>query len=272
MGKPVNTNQPYKISKKEIQIGDVLSEAWQLVNGLKWPVFWLSFFMWGIWLIAVLTFLFLVFFMRLDFHTANIFSKVIPFILFWYLAAVQIMLGVRQSIGLPPKVSLAYADCMRVKGKLFMLLLCAAVVAIIYYCLYYTAKHFLGHSHFLFFLTIVLLFLANIFIVMMLQTFALPLIVTKKSEVQTALLTSWNIMKVHWVNLLLCVIIMSVIMVLSMIPLGIGMIWTVPMAFAMYGILFRNLLGLRKKKPVQPKQIEQEIEKDDEEESGEIPE
>jgi len=40
---------------------------------------------------------------------------------------------------------------------------------------------------------------------------------------------------------------MFIIIGVSMIPLGIGMIWTMPMMLICYGILYRNMFGVEGK-------------------------
>jgi uncharacterized membrane protein len=40
-------------------------------------------------------------------------------------------------------------------------------------------------------------------------------------------------------------IVISLIVMVSMIPLGIGLIWTLPMMMIAYGIIYRNMFGVR---------------------------
>lgn len=46
-------------------------------------------------------------------------------------------------------------------------------------------------------------------------------------------------------TILLAFVVLSLIMFVSMIPLGIGLIWTIPMSMIAYGIIYRNMFGIR---------------------------
>ncbi|NOQ65497.1 MAG: hypothetical protein GQ582_13380 [Methyloprofundus sp.] len=71
--------------------------------------------------------------------------------------------------------------------------------------------------------------------------FTLPLIIDKKMDFWLAMETSRKTVTPHWFKVFFTVLAMSIIYLLSMIPLGLGLIWTIPMSIAMYGILYRKL-------------------------------
>jgi uncharacterized membrane protein len=71
-----------------------------------------------------------------------------------------------------------------------------------------------------------------------------PLIVEKN-------LTSWQAMEAsrkaithHWFKVFFIYLIMAIIYIISIIPLGLGLIWTAPMKVNMRGILYRIMFGV----------------------------
>ncbi len=79
-------------------------------------------------------------------------------------------------------------------------------------------------------------------------TFALLLVIEKKMGIWEALETSRKAVTHRWFSLFFFWIILSVIMMISAIPIGIGLIWTIPMGCIAYGIMYRNMFGVE---PVQ---------------------
>lgn len=74
-------------------------------------------------------------------------------------------------------------------------------------------------------------------------SFALPLVVEKNLGPWEALETSRKAMHAHWFTYFGLMLLMGLIILVSAIPLGIGMIWTLPMAGIAWGIIYRNLFG-----------------------------
>jgi len=73
--------------------------------------------------------------------------------------------------------------------------------------------------------------------------FTLPLIVDKKLALWDAMESSRKAVTTHWFQLFGFNILMMVIVLLSALPLGIGLFWTVPLAFISNGILYRKIFG-----------------------------
>lgn len=72
--------------------------------------------------------------------------------------------------------------------------------------------------------------------------FTLPLIADKGLKVWDAMELSRKAVFAHFVSIIILYILLAIVMLLSVIPLGIGMIWTVPMFFiAFYGLLYRMM-------------------------------
>jgi uncharacterized membrane protein len=69
--------------------------------------------------------------------------------------------------------------------------------------------------------------------------FALPLIVDKNMGVWDAMEHSRKSVTKHWFKVFGLMLLLSIVLFLSAIPLGIGLIWTVPLMFiTMYGLLY----------------------------------
>lgn len=74
--------------------------------------------------------------------------------------------------------------------------------------------------------------------------FALPLIVEKNLSVWQALETSRKQVTRHWFKIFFTSILIMLITILSAIPLGIGLIWSVPWAHLTYATLYKTLFGI----------------------------
>lgn len=70
--------------------------------------------------------------------------------------------------------------------------------------------------------------------------FTLPLIADKGLKIWDAMELSRKAVFSHFFSIIILYILLAIVMILSAIPLGIGMIWTMPMFFiAFYGLLYR---------------------------------
>ncbi len=75
---------------------------------------------------------------------------------------------------------------------------------------------------------------------------ALPLVAEKGMSPWQALETSRKTITHRWFAFFFFGIVISIIVFVSMIPLGIGLIWTLPLSLIAYGIIYRNLFGVEK--------------------------
>jgi DNA-directed RNA polymerase subunit RPC12/RpoP len=72
----------------------------------------------------------------------------------------------------------------------------------------------------------------------------IPLIFDKEMGPWQAMEASRKAIQQHWFKVFGLCFLMAFICVLSFIPLGLGLIWTVPMAFMVSGILYREIFGV----------------------------
>lgn len=73
---------------------------------------------------------------------------------------------------------------------------------------------------------------------------AMPLVVEKGLSPWRALETSRKAITKRWFSVFAFFFLMSLIVIISMIPFGLGAIWTLPMMLIAYGILYRNMFGV----------------------------
>ncbi|MBU0674738.1 MAG: hypothetical protein KJ950_08870 [Proteobacteria bacterium] len=73
----------------------------------------------------------------------------------------------------------------------------------------------------------------------------IPLIVEREMQPWQAMEFSRKTVQRHWFKVFGLYILMTLIYMLSAIPLGLGMIWTMPMFVMVNGILYREMFGVR---------------------------
>jgi hypothetical protein len=93
------------------------------------------------------------------------------------------------------------------------------------------------------FIGFILLVLPGIYL-MVAYCLALPLVAEKNLSPWRALEVSRKAVTHRWFRFVGLYLVMMVIMVLAMIPIGIGMIWVLPMFLLVIGIIYRNIFGL----------------------------
>ena len=89
----------------------------------------------------------------------------------------------------------------------------------------------------------VLLIIPGIYL-MIAYFMAMPLVVEKGLSPWQALEVSRKTITHRWFSVFFFSIVMTLILIISMIPLGIGVIWTAPMMMIAYGIMYRNMFGV----------------------------
>lgn len=74
-------------------------------------------------------------------------------------------------------------------------------------------------------------------------TFALPLIVDKKLGVWAAMEVSRQAVTQHWFMVFSVLLVLGLLTMLSAIPMGIGLIWTLPLFMIAHGVMYRKIFG-----------------------------
>lgn len=93
------------------------------------------------------------------------------------------------------------------------------------------------------FLGLLLLIIPGIYLSIALM-FAVPLMLEKNLSIVDAFEASRKAVTHHWFKVLGVWLVMGVILFVSILPLGIGLFWTMPMMMAVIGVLYRRMFGI----------------------------
>ncbi|MEN0106471.1 MAG: hypothetical protein AAGC84_08605 [Pseudomonas sp.] len=74
---------------------------------------------------------------------------------------------------------------------------------------------------------------------------AIPLVVERGLSPWQALETSRKAITQHWFKVFGLLLLLGLVLVLSVIPLGIGLLWTIPLMVVAMGVLYRTIFGVR---------------------------
>lgn len=74
--------------------------------------------------------------------------------------------------------------------------------------------------------------------------FAIPLMLEKNLSIVDAFEASRKAVTHHWFKVLGLWLVMGVIFVISALPFGLGLFWTMPMMMAVVGVLYRRMFGI----------------------------
>ena len=81
-------------------------------------------------------------------------------------------------------------------------------------------------------------------------TFALPLMIDKKLDIWGAMEVSRQAVTKHWFLIAGVNGTMVVLIVLSALPFGIGLIWTIPLMMIVQGVMYRKIFGWKIHDPI----------------------
>lgn len=222
----IDDGPPVVPASGDFTIGGVLKEAWQKTCGVKGPVWGAAFMIFlvifavgiGGWLLSS----------TLGGDGDNValsaaLQITLTVALYPFMAGVM-MIGIRHSVGLPVNWKLAFG---------YFSFLVPVVVA----SLLVTVLTFVG------FLLLVVPGLYLTFAYML----VIPLVVDKGMGPWQAMEASRQAVHRCWFKVFGLYFVMVLIYLVSMIPLGLGMIWTLPMFVMVNAILYRELFGVSEK-------------------------
>jgi len=224
-----NLDQPSSASQYPLnpnwEIGAVLSEAWALSNGFK-ATFWGSFLLYmGVVIVAAIVMGILSVVVTLIATEAAVviavLSQVIQLVITAPLIAGLFMIGIKRAAGQPVNAFMVFNYFPKTL-PLFLTYLLMLVLVVIGF---------------------VLLAIPGIYL-MLAYAFALPLLVDKKLGIWESLETSRKGITRCWFRFFGFGIIGFLIVLVSAIPLGIGLIWTLPWLYAAMGVIYRDVFGV----------------------------
>ncbi|MGL4315265.1 MAG: hypothetical protein ACRCTL_01420 [Pseudomonas sp.] len=228
----------------DFSIGDLLSEAWSKTKGVK-GIFWGGLLVFNGAMIAAT--LVLIFVMSL-FGTLGALGLAsmgdesgggtmlagalgafvitlavivaLLALLYPFIAGIN-MVGIRQAAGQPVR----FAEVFSHFGRTLPLLLAAILMGI------------LVNIGFLLFI------IPGIYLSIALLL-TIPLVVERKLPAWQAIVTSCRAINQHWFKVFFLYLLLGIIVSLSMIPFGLGLIWTFPMFIVAQGVLYRTIFGV----------------------------
>lgn len=211
----------------EFRFGDVLSEAWEKTSGAK-----------GTFILAIL--LYLVLFIAISIPieliqmglaksgaepsliiTVSIVGQLIINLIILPIMTGVFILGVRRSVNAPIEATSIFKYYKKTISLFLTMLLMYLMIL----------------------LGFMLLIIPGIYL-MIAYFMAMPLVVEKNLSPWQALEVSRKTITHRWFGVFIFGIVISFILMISMIPLGIGLIWTAPMMMIAYGIMYRNMFGV----------------------------
>jgi len=211
----------------------VLSEAWDKVNGCKWQ-FFLAYLLYSVITVGFVIAMFVV--VGMGVGLVGMSSSVgavalIPMLMILGFMLILMpmtggffMMGVKRSMGGPVDAVSIFSYFSKTLSLFFTWFLMMVMVSIGTF----------------------LLVLPGIYL-MVAYYMAIPLVIDKGMSPWQALEASRKAVTHRWFAVFGWLIIMSVIMMIAMIPMGLGMIWVSPMFMIAFGIIYRNMFGVEAK-------------------------
>ncbi|MCB1705820.1 MAG: hypothetical protein KDI17_13210 [Halioglobus sp.] len=194
----------------------VLEEAWKLQNGFK-AIYWSAL---AVLLIVNLLLSGVAELLGDGSDAVDFIRQLITAVITYPLMVGLMMIAIKHSAGLPTSASMVF-DYYPSTIPIFLTYLLMAVL--------------IGVGFFL-------LVVPGIYL-MFAYMLALPLLVDRQLGIWQALETSRKAITPCWFRVFGLSVVTAVIVVVSAIPLGIGLIWTLPFMGLVMGILYRNIVG-----------------------------
>jgi len=208
----------------------VISEAWEKTNGTKWPV-QLAFLYYFLIIFAIIIVIMLasMALMTVPTDPMNSTTPIIMQLILQFgmnLIALPmmmgiVMMGIKRSVDAPITANSVFSYFPKMFSLLITMILIYIMVII----------------------GLILFILPGIYL-MVAYYMALPLVVEKGLSPWQAMEVSRKTVSRKWFRMVGFFIISSIIITLSTIPLGIGLIWTLPLFIIAYGIIYRNMFGV----------------------------
>lgn len=227
----MSENNPYQTPQSNLQeqqpgeyslnpdwtIEGVLKEAWDLISGFKATI-WGAFLIYlGVTIAVTIPFEFL----GKDSAIMGFISQIVVGLVTYPLYAGLTILAIRRSVGAPTNAFMVFDFYSKII-PIFLLYVLMMILIMV---------------------GLVLLVLPGIYL-MISYSLAIPLLVEKNMRLWDALETSRKMISKRWFSVFGIYLLLLVIMAISALPLGIGLIWTLPLALMVPGIIYRNMFGV----------------------------
>jgi membrane-anchored glycerophosphoryl diester phosphodiesterase (GDPDase) len=211
----------------ELSVGETLAEAWHRTEGAKFT-FLASVFVYLVILVIVGTLFAIIFNLQAYQDAGSEFQALLAQVGVDLLSmpieipmfSALFMMGVRHVNGRPIEVGDLFNYYVMVWPLVFASILVYLFIAI----------------------GMVLLILPGIYLSVA-YIFVYPLMIDKRMGVWEAMETSRKAVTRHWFTFFGILLAMGLVTLLSALPLGIGLIWTLPMGYLVYGIMYTKVFG-----------------------------
>lgn len=212
----------------DFSIGGVIAEAWARTVGSKWTI-WLALICFFIVLVIVSTIFNLIARPLGLSATGESFSG--DFIRSYFMQGLQscvtipmsagvYMLGIKLVVRAPVDFSEIFRHFEKI-GPLILLNILRFLMVSIGFCLLILPGIYLAVAYYL----------------------SVPLVVEKNLAPWEAMEASRKAVSHHWFKIFFLYLAVGVIVLLSMLLLGLGLIWTVPMSMLVSGVVYRTVFG-----------------------------
>ncbi len=205
--------------KYHFEMGEVMREAWQITKGFKAPVWGAMVVAWG--LLIVLSLINTLVLAKILGSASQFLVSLAIGVAFYPLGVGIMMMGVRRAAGLPVSFSTAFNYFDRMGSALLAGLL-ATVLMYLGLLLLIIPGIYLGVAYYM----------------------TLPLLGDRNLSAWQALEASRKAVSKQWFAVAGLFFVVGLIAMVSMLPLGIGLIWTAPWAVAVMGVLYKRIYGV----------------------------
>ncbi len=205
----------------QFSIGEVISEAWEKTSGVK-RVFLLALILAMVAQIVLMIVLGGILQGVLELGVAGaIIQQIVLMLVIMPINMGIFMLGIQRSMNAQPN-AMSIFNHFDKTITLFLTMLLVWILVSIGFVLFILPGIYLSVAYMM----------------------AMPLIVEKDMGIWEAMETSRKAITKKWFTFLIFFIVASIIMGISAIPLGIGLIWTFPLFMIGLGIIYRNMFGV----------------------------
>ena len=208
----------------QINIKSVLSEAWQKTGPSKWAMSLALIGLFGIALLGsiVLGNLFVAMGYALeDPQVLSLLNLLLTVLTAPFVGGV-ILMGIRTALGIPCRASQLF-DALRRAAPLALVALFTSVLVNLGLTLYLLPGVYL----------------------MVATSMAMPLVLEKRLTPLRAVWVSIRATSYRWFHLFVLYLVMGALLLLALIPFGLGLIWMAPMYYNLKGILYREIFGVQ---------------------------
>ncbi len=209
----------------DFKIFDIFREAWSRTYGFKWPVIVATLLIFiALTVVSFGIILILELFNQTHPALVSILTDAFTFVLSiicYPLFAGILMMGLYRSVDADINYKMAFSF-FSYSFPIIIATFCTTILIM---------------------LGLVLLVIPGIYLTVA-YVFTLPLIIEKNMDFWQAMETSRKAVHQHWFKVFFTYTLMLIIYVISAIPFGIGLIWSIPLFVALHGILYRIIFGI----------------------------